>query len=89
MKEVEWQALRAEQLRELAGADAIVLFPVASTEQHGPHLATGVDDVLCREVCRRAALKLAGSRPHPKVRLSTTTRTLAFASPTPVQKPGS
>jgi creatinine amidohydrolase len=58
---VEWQSLRADELRELASADALVLLPVASTEQHGPHLATGVDDILCTEVCRRAALQLSGT----------------------------
>jgi creatinine amidohydrolase len=56
--DVMWQALTAAALCERAQAGAIVLLPVASTEQHGPHLATGVDDVLCSEVCRRAALKL-------------------------------
>ncbi|MCD6072349.1 MAG: creatininase, partial [Microvirga sp.] len=60
MTQVLWQHLTAAELRDRAGLEAIVLLPVASTEQHGPHLATGVDDVLCSEVCRRAALKLAG-----------------------------
>ena len=60
MMQVLWQNLTAAELRDRAGRGAIVLLPVASTEQHGPHLATGVDDVLCSEVCRRAALKLAG-----------------------------
>ena len=56
---VEWRLMSAEALRERAAAGAIVLLPVASTEQHGPHLATGVDDVLCGEACRRAAEKVA------------------------------
>jgi creatinine amidohydrolase len=60
MVEVEWRNLTAEQLRERAADGALAILPVASTEQHGPHLATGVDDVLCSEVCRRAAHKLAG-----------------------------
>lgn len=58
MGEVEWARLTAAGLRERAQADAIVLLPVASTEQHGPHLATGVDTLLCGEICRRAALEL-------------------------------
>jgi creatinine amidohydrolase len=58
MNEVEWARLRAEELRDRAASDAIVLLPVASTEQHGPHLATGVDTCLCGEICRRAAGKL-------------------------------
>jgi len=57
--ETVWNRLSAATLRSLAASDAIALLPVASTEQHGPHLATGVDDFLCSEVCRRTAVKLA------------------------------
>ncbi|MCR8726465.1 creatininase family protein [Frigidibacter sp. ROC022] len=32
-----------------------VLVPVGSTEQHGPHLATGTDSILAAAVCERAA----------------------------------
>ena len=56
--ETAWRQLSAAQLNERAAQGALVLLPVASTEQHGPHLATGVDDVLVGEVCRRAAAKL-------------------------------
>ncbi|MFS7874761.1 creatininase family protein [Streptomyces asiaticus] len=40
---------------ELAAQDAPVLLPVGSTEQHGPHLPTGVDDFPSAEACRRSA----------------------------------
>jgi len=63
MTEVLWNRMTAETLRARAGEGAIVLLPVASTEQHGPHLATGVDDFLCSEACRRAALLVVGQRP--------------------------
>ena len=63
MTEVFWNRLKAADLVKLAKKDAIVLLPVASTEQHGPHLATGVDVVLCSEACRRAAAIVAGKRP--------------------------
>ncbi|MGI9521012.1 MAG: creatininase family protein [Hyphomicrobiaceae bacterium] len=63
MAEVEWEKLTAPELRELAEADAIVLLPVASTEQHGPHLSTGVDTFLCGEACRRTARLVAAHRP--------------------------
>jgi len=63
MTETAWNRLSAAALRALAANDAIVLLPVASTEQHGPHLATGVDDFLCSEVCRRTAGKLASGQP--------------------------
>lgn len=58
MDGVLWRELPARVLRERAAEGALVLLPVASTEQHGPHLATGVDDILCSEVCRRAAERL-------------------------------
>ena len=53
--DVLWARSTAESLRRRAKAGAVVILPVASTEQHGPHLATGVDTILCGEVCRRAA----------------------------------
>jgi creatinine amidohydrolase len=63
MTEVLWNRLPAPALKELARDGAIVLLPTASTEQHGPHLPTGVDTLLCSEVCRRIALRVAGKRP--------------------------
>jgi len=63
MTETAWNRLSAAAIRALAADDAIVLLPVASTEQHGPHLATGVDDLLCSEICRRAAGRLAPRHP--------------------------
>jgi creatinine amidohydrolase len=60
---VFWNRLKAADLVRLAREDAIVLLPVASTEQHGPHLATGVDVFLCTEACRRAALLAGETRP--------------------------
>jgi creatinine amidohydrolase len=63
MTELLWNRMTAETLRERAAQGAIVLLPVASTEQHGPHLATGVDDYLCGEACRRAAALIAKERP--------------------------
>ena len=63
MTEVLWNRMTAEELRRKAEENAIVLLPVASTEQHGPHLATGVDTFLGGEGCRRIALIVARSRP--------------------------
>jgi creatinine amidohydrolase len=52
---VLWQELAYADLNALAARGAVVLLPVASMEQHGPHLPVGVDTILCGEVCRRAA----------------------------------
>ncbi|KQS85142.1 creatininase [Methylobacterium sp. Leaf361] len=62
-KESAWNRLTAEALNDLACRDAIVLLPVASTEQHGPHLPTGVDDILGTAFCRRTAERLAPDHP--------------------------
>jgi len=61
--EALWNRLTAAQLRELAARDAVVLLPIGSTEQHGPHLPTGVDDLLAAEVCRRTAALVDGRIP--------------------------
>jgi creatinine amidohydrolase len=56
--EVEWRKLRADQLREKARQDAIVILPVASLEQHGPHLPVEVNSMLGETVAVRAAREI-------------------------------
>jgi creatinine amidohydrolase len=53
--EVEWRRLRADQLRERAKQDAIVILPVGSLEQHGPHLPVEIDSLLGEAVALRTA----------------------------------
>jgi mycofactocin precursor peptide peptidase len=60
---VLWKELTAEDLRAKAAADAIVILPVASMEQHGPHLPVGVDTILCEGVCKAGAEAAAGAVP--------------------------
>ncbi len=55
-----WDALTREEIAALA-PDALLVVPVGSTEQHGPHLATGTDAFLVTEVALRAAA--AAARP--------------------------
>lgn len=55
MREVEWQRMKAHELRALAAKDAVVILPIASIEQHGPHLPTMTDTRLGQEVALRAA----------------------------------
>ena len=55
MSALEWNRLRAPQLRSLAKEDTIVILPVGSTEQHGPHLPVQVDALLATEVSLGAA----------------------------------
>ena len=62
-RSVLWKELTAPELRDLATRDATVILPVASMEQHGPHLAVGVDTVLCESVCRLAAEQVRDEMP--------------------------
>src|SRR5580693_1962848 len=59
MAETEWRKLRADQLRDLSKRDAIVILPVASLEQHGPHLPVEVDSMLGETVAAHVAAKVA------------------------------
>ena len=55
-----WEALTRDEVAALA-PDALLVVPVGSTEQHGPHLATGTDALLVSAVAERAAR--AATRP--------------------------
>jgi creatinine amidohydrolase len=48
-------ATAAPEVRALAAAGAVALWPVGSTEQHGTHLVTGFDLASATAVCERAA----------------------------------
>jgi creatinine amidohydrolase len=63
MPEVDWSRLKAHELRALAAADAVVILPIASIEQHGPHLPVMTDTRLGQEVAHRAARKAYRKRP--------------------------
>ena len=60
---VMWKELTAEDIGELALAGAVVILPIASMEQHGPHLPVGVDTILCEGVCRAAAERVRQHAP--------------------------
>ena len=61
--EVEWRKLKAQDLRALAAENAVVVIPVASIEQHGPHLPVETDTRLGHEIAVRAARKASATRP--------------------------
>src|SRR2546423_14975189 len=60
---VMWKFLTAADLRAKAQAGAIVVLPVASMEQHGPHLPAGVDTILSEAVCQAAAGSISADTP--------------------------
>lgn len=59
MADVEWANCKAHELRQAAAEDAVVIIPVASIEQHGPHLPVQVDTRLAYETSCRAARMMA------------------------------
>ena len=63
MQEVEWARLKAHELRQLAEQNAAVILPIASIEQHGPHLPVMTDTRIGHEVAIRAARLAWPARP--------------------------
>ncbi|HZF75260.1 MAG TPA: creatininase family protein [Acetobacteraceae bacterium] len=62
MGEVRWERMTAPELREMARRDAVVVLPVASLEQHGPHLPVWTDSMIGHAVAVRGA-ELAADLP--------------------------
>jgi len=50
-----------EEVRQAVAEKMVVLLPVGSTEQHGPHLPIKVDWLCAAEVCRMAAERVRGN----------------------------
>lgn len=46
------------EIKEAVEQERVALLPVATYEDHGPHLPVDVDVVLCTEICRRAAARI-------------------------------
>ena len=53
--EVRWQALRRQDVRAAAERDAVVIQPLGTIEQHGPHLPLDTDSFSAETVAIRAA----------------------------------
>ncbi|WP_207536964.1 creatininase family protein [Sabulicella rubraurantiaca] len=57
---LEWMKLTAAELGARAAGGALLILPVASLEQHGPHLITGTDILLAGTVALETARRLRG-----------------------------
>lgn len=55
---IRWDNLTSPELKKLAQQEAIVLIPVGSTEQHGPHLPVGTDNLLATHMAEFIASQL-------------------------------
>lgn len=63
LSSVLWAELTWQELGAARADDPVVIFPVGSLEQHGPHLPVSVDTVNAYEVSVRTARHLAGRVP--------------------------
>ena len=55
---LRWDNLTSPELKKLAADNAVVLLPLGSTEQHGPHLPVGTDALLATWMSERACAAL-------------------------------
>ena len=77
-----WDGLTREEIGALA-ADALLVLPVGSTEQHGPHLATGTDALIATAVAERAA---AAAAARPETIVLADARLRRLGSPSPIRR---
>jgi creatinine amidohydrolase len=63
MVEVEWRKMRADELRAKARDNAIVIVPIGSLEQHGPHCPVEVDSQLAEAVATATARYMSEREP--------------------------
>ncbi len=55
MKKILWEQMRRTEFEAAVRADAVVIIPVASIEQHANHLPINTDTNICSTIARRAA----------------------------------
>lgn len=59
----QWAQLRTDAFDRERAASTVVIVPIGSTEQHGPHLPVEVDSLLVTAVAERAAALAAAEVP--------------------------
>lgn len=61
---VSWCEKTASEVREIARKDgSILIIPVGSIEQHGPHLPVATDTILVETIARKSAEKVTNGLP--------------------------
>ena len=63
MPGIDWANQTAASIMSSKERDAVVIVPIASTEQHGPHLPVRVDSLLVGEIARLTATKVVEREP--------------------------
>lgn len=79
---VRWDNLNTRELAALAEQKAIVLLPIGSTEQHGPHLPVGCDHLLATGMSEKIAAELCSrGKPcvvAPSIQVANSTHHMSF-----------
>ena len=57
-KTYRWDNLTRPEIEKLVSQDAVVIIPLGSTEQHGPHLMVGADALIATGISELVAQKL-------------------------------
>ncbi|MFX0145884.1 MAG: creatininase family protein [Candidatus Hodarchaeota archaeon] len=52
-----WAEMSSPEIKKLVKKCKVAIFPIGSTEQHGPHLPTGTDHIIGWEIAKRVAEK--------------------------------
>lgn len=61
---VSWGEKTAPEIQEIASEDgSVLIIPIGSIEQHGPHLPVAADTILANTVARRSAEKVESDIP--------------------------
>jgi creatinine amidohydrolase len=55
---MKFQELNAPALRSIDRQDTLAIIPIAAVEQHGPHMPTGTDTILCTAVAEAVENRL-------------------------------
>jgi creatinine amidohydrolase len=63
MQHFKWADLKSVDFPKALPSETIVVLPIGSTEQHGPHLPVKVDTMLVEEVACRAAALVCSMQP--------------------------
>tara|TARA_R100001132_G_C3261523_1_gene85512 strand:+ start:225 stop:971 length:747 start_codon:yes stop_codon:yes gene_type:complete len=50
---VKYAEMTAVELKNLSREETLIVLPIAAVEQHGPHMPTGTDEIICTAVAEK------------------------------------
>lgn len=58
---MKYAEMTAPELNQLSRDETLVVLPIAAVEQHGPHMPTGTDDIICTAVAEAVESQIQDS----------------------------